>query len=76
MNRYRVMLGRVEYYGKEYIIEAGTEEDAIDKAWDMSGNWQRVEAEEFTNGCELVTDLDVTKYEAKPGDEDSFSNLN
>jgi hypothetical protein len=54
MKTYRVMLGRVEYYGKEYIIEASTEEDAIDQAWDMSGNWQRVESEEFTNGCEEV----------------------
>ena len=54
MKTYRVMLGRVEYYGKEYIIEASTEEDAIDQAWDMSGNWQRVESEEFTNGCEEI----------------------
>jgi hypothetical protein len=54
MKTFRVMLGRVEYYGKEYIIEASTEEDAIDQAWDMSGNWQRVESEEFTNGCEEV----------------------
>jgi hypothetical protein len=54
MKTFRVMLGRVEYYGKEYIIEASTEEDAIDQAWDMSGNWQRVDSEEFTNGCEEV----------------------
>jgi len=54
MNTYRVALGRVEYYAKEYIIEASTEEDAIDKAWDMAGNWQRVDSEEFTNGCEKI----------------------
>ena len=54
MKTFRVMLGRVEYYGKEYIIEASTEEDAIDQAWDMSGNWQRVDSEEFTNGCEEI----------------------
>ena len=54
MKTYRVMLGRVEYYGKEYIIEASTEEDAIDQAWDMSDNWQRVDSEEFTNGCEEI----------------------
>lgn len=52
MKTFRVELSRVEYYAKEYIIEALDEESAIDKAWDMSGNWQRVESEEFTNGCE------------------------
>ena len=54
MTTFRVMLGRVEYYAKEYIVEASTEEDAFDQAWDMSGNWQRVESEEFTNGCEEI----------------------
>jgi hypothetical protein len=59
MKTFRVELGRVEYYAKEYIIEAANEEDAIDKAWDMSGNWQRVESEEFTNGCkELINHVE------------------
>jgi hypothetical protein len=48
------MLSRVEYYGKEYIVEAVDESSAIDQAWDMSGNWQRVDSEEFTNGCEEI----------------------
>jgi hypothetical protein len=51
MKTYRVVLSRVEYYAKEYIIESSNEETAIDKAWDMSGNWQKVDAEEFTNEC-------------------------
>jgi hypothetical protein len=54
MKTYRIDLARVEYYAKEYIIEAANQEDAIDKAWDMAGNWQRVESEEFTNGCEEI----------------------
>jgi hypothetical protein len=48
------MLGRVEYYAKEFTVEAEDEASAIDQAWDMSGNWQRVESEEFTNGCEQI----------------------
>jgi hypothetical protein len=59
MKTFRVMLGRVEYYAKEYIVEASTEEDAIDRAWDMSGNWQRVDSEEFTNGCEEIINHDL-----------------
>jgi len=55
MKTFRVMLSRVEYYGKEYIVEAVDESSAIDQAWDMSGNWQRVESEEFTNGCEEIS---------------------
>jgi hypothetical protein len=54
MKTFRVCLARVEYYAKEYIIEAANEEEATDKAWDMSGNWQRVDSEEFTNGCEEI----------------------
>jgi hypothetical protein len=56
MKTFKVSLARVEYYAKEYIIEAVDEASAIDKAWDMSGNWQRVESEEFTNGCEEELD--------------------
>ena len=52
MTTYRVMLTRVEYYAKEYIVEASSEEDAYDKAWDMPGNWQRVDSVEFNDGCE------------------------
>jgi hypothetical protein len=54
MKQYRVILARTEYYAKEFILEAENEEDAQDKAWNMSGNWQKVEAEEFTNGVEEV----------------------
>ena len=54
MKTFRVMLSRVEYYAKEYIVEAIDEGNAIDQAWDMSGNWQRVDSEEFTNGCEEI----------------------
>jgi hypothetical protein len=52
MKTFRVSLARVEYYAKEFIIEAKDEASAIDQAWDMSGNWQRVDSEEFTNECE------------------------
>jgi len=51
MKTYRIVLSRVEYYAKEYIIEASNEEDAIDRAWDMSGNWQRVDSAELTESC-------------------------
>jgi hypothetical protein len=54
MKKYRVVLARTEYYAKEFILEAVDEEDAVDKAWDQSGNWQKVDAEEFTNGVEEV----------------------
>ena len=54
MKTFKVMLGRVEYYAKEFTVEAEDEASAIDQAWDMSGNWQRVESEEFTNGCEEI----------------------
>ena len=54
MKKYRVILARTEYYAKEFILEAVDEEDAVDKAWDQSGNWQKVDAEEFTNGVEAV----------------------
>jgi hypothetical protein len=54
MKTFRVILSRVEYYAKEYIVDATDESNAIDHAWDMSGNWQRVESEEFTNGCEEI----------------------
>jgi hypothetical protein len=54
MKKYRVILARTEYYAKEFILEAKDEEDAVDKAWDQSGNWQKVDAEEFTNGVEEI----------------------
>lgn len=55
MNKYRVFLGRTEYYGKEFIIEAANKDEAIDKAWDMSGNWQKIEENEYIDECELIS---------------------
>jgi len=58
MKTFKVSLSRVEYYAKEFTIEAIDEASAIDKAWDMSGHWQMVEGEEFTNGCEEELDYE------------------
>jgi len=49
MNKYKVCLARVEYYSEVIYVEAHNEEDAREIAWDKSGNWKCVDAEEFTN---------------------------
>ena len=52
--RYRVILVRVEYLSQAVEVEADNDQEAQDKAWDQSGKWERVDAEEFTNGIEEV----------------------
>ena len=58
MKKYGVTMARTEYLTQYIEIEADNEEAAIDKAWDQSGFWQRVEAEEFTNGVEELHPVD------------------
>ena len=53
--RYRVQLARTEFLYQTIEVEADSPEAAQDKAWDQSGFWQRVEAEEFTNGIEELS---------------------
>ena len=52
--KYRVMLARTEYLAQFVEVEADSPDDAQDKAWDKSGQWKCVEAEEFTNGIEEI----------------------
>jgi hypothetical protein len=50
---YEIHLARVEYYSEVINVEANSEEEAREIAWDKSGNWKCVDAEEFTNGVYL-----------------------
>jgi len=50
---YEIHLARVEYYSEVINVEANSEEEACEIAWDKSGNWKCVDAEEFTNGVFL-----------------------
>lgn len=52
--KYGITLARTEYLVQYFEIEADSVEAAQDKAWDLSGEWKCVEAEEFTNGAEVV----------------------
>jgi hypothetical protein len=63
--KYRVQLARTEYLAQYIEVEANSPEAAQDLAWDKSGKWQRVDAEEFINGVE----------EVKPQDEITTLNL-
>jgi hypothetical protein len=53
--KYRVMLARTEYLAQYVEVEADSPEAAQDIAWDQSGEWRCVEAEEFTNGIEELS---------------------
>jgi hypothetical protein len=53
--KYEVTLARTEYLSQKFIIEAESPEAAQDIAWDQSGEWRCVEAEEFTNGIEELS---------------------
>lgn len=55
--KFGITLARTEYLTQYIEVEAVNEEAALDKAWDQSGFWQRVEAEEFTNGIEELPHL-------------------
>ena len=52
MKTYKITLARVEYYSEVIEVTAESEELANEMAWDRSGNWKQVDAEEFTNGIE------------------------
>lgn len=54
MKRYKVGLSRVEYLYQEIIVEAASEEDAVDKAWDNQGKWECVNADEDTDLVEVL----------------------
>lgn len=54
MAKYEVTLSRVEYLSQKFIVEADNEQAAQDAAWDQSGKWRCVEAEEFTNDIKEV----------------------
>lgn len=52
--KYKVTLARTEYLSQTFEIEAENAEEAQEIAWDQSGDWKCVEAEEFTNGVEKL----------------------
>lgn len=52
MKKYNVILHRTEYYYTALEIEANSEDEAQDIAWDQSGNWQLADAEEYTDYIE------------------------
>ena len=53
--KYEVTLARTEYLAQKFIVEADSPEAAQDLAWDQSGKWRCVEADEFTNGIEELS---------------------
>lgn len=48
MPKFNVVLTRTEYFSQAFEIEANSGEDAQDIAWDRSGNWKFVDADEET----------------------------
>ena len=52
--KYKIELARVEYLSQVIEVEADSQDQAMDKAWDQSGKWSCVDAEEFTNNVESV----------------------
>jgi len=52
--KYKVQLARTEYLSQEIEVEADSRDLAYDSAWDLSGEWECVYAEEFTNGIECL----------------------
>ena len=55
MTKYRVQLARTEYLAQYVEVEAASQSEALDKAWDQAGKWKCVEAEEFANEVEEIT---------------------
>ena len=53
--KYKITLARTEYLAQTLEIEADSEEKAQEIAWDMSGKWKCVEAEEFIDTIERVS---------------------
>ena len=48
MPKFNVVLTRTEYFSQAFKIEANSSEEAQDIAWDRSGNWKFVDADEET----------------------------
>ena len=54
MTKYKVTLVRVEYLSQIVEVEADNQAAALDAAWDKSGKWTRVDAEEFAEDVEVM----------------------
>ena len=54
MTKYRVTLVRVEYLRQVIEVEAENQAAALDAAWDKSGKWTRVDAEEYADDVEVI----------------------
>jgi hypothetical protein len=48
MLKFEVILTRAEYFSQSFKIEANSAEEAQEIAWDRSGNWRFVDADEET----------------------------
>lgn len=48
MPKFNVILTRTEYLSQAFNIEAESAEEAQEIAWDRSGNWRFVDADEET----------------------------
>lgn len=59
--KYKVQLARTEYLSQEIEVEADSEDEAQDQAWDLSGEWKCVSAEEFTNGIECLEEEEINE---------------
>lgn len=55
MPKFTVVLNRTEYLSQTFEIDANDKEEAYEIAWDRSGNWECVDAEEFTGHIEEIT---------------------
>ena len=54
MKEYKIELLRNEYYIQNVIVIAENEDEAIDKAWDMSGKWIMVDSKEYVEIAEEI----------------------
>lgn len=52
MPKFKVKLSRLEYLVEYIEVDAEDAEEAQDIAWDESGNWECVNAEESTESVE------------------------
>lgn len=48
MPKFNVILTRTEYLAQAMTIEANSREEAQEIAWDRSGNWKFMDADEAT----------------------------
>jgi hypothetical protein len=52
MPKFKVKLSRLEYLIEHIVVDAKDAEEAQDIAWDESGKWECVNAEESTESVE------------------------